>query len=98
MPPVGARHCLALFRHATLLHQGDAVRRPYKKGNAPVGARHWLALFAPTRNGTQCLLYGRLETLTDNASKDVTCDTVRLTASGGAPQAVGMSEPRGLYG
>src|SRR5262249_29621464 len=28
---VGARHCLALFPHATLLHQGDAMRRPYNK-------------------------------------------------------------------
>jgi hypothetical protein len=26
---VGARHRLALFRQAMLLHQGDAMRRPY---------------------------------------------------------------------
>ena len=32
VPTVGARHCLALVRQLTLLHQGDAMRRPYKKG------------------------------------------------------------------
>src|SRR5215831_5537299 len=31
---VGARHCLALFRQVVRLHQGDAMRRPYKKGDA----------------------------------------------------------------
>jgi len=32
VPTVGARHCLALVRQLTLLHQGDAMRRSYKKG------------------------------------------------------------------
>jgi hypothetical protein len=29
--PVGARHCLALFRRGDAVAAGDAVRRPYKK-------------------------------------------------------------------
>ena len=31
---VGAAHCLALFLHATVLHQGDAMRRPYNSAAA----------------------------------------------------------------
>jgi hypothetical protein len=51
--PVGARHCLALFRHVTLLQQDDSVRRPYKKGTHRLvpsfiscvrrQLRHWVA-------------------------------------------------------
>ena len=42
---VGARHCLALVPQATLLRQGNAVRRPYRIEPLFVGARHGLALF-----------------------------------------------------
>jgi hypothetical protein len=38
--PVGARHRLALFPQATLLRQGDAMHRPYKKENVQGDAMH----------------------------------------------------------
>jgi hypothetical protein len=36
---VGARHCLALFPHAILVHQGDAVRRPYRRSHCTAAWR-----------------------------------------------------------